>query len=527
MPTLINRARITLFYTSDIHGHVMPIVYGTNEEADLGLAKYATVIQQKRKINEHVIVIDNGDLIQGTPLMTHYVKEHSEQENPMIKIMNDIGADAGVIGNHEFNFGQKILLDAVHQSDYPWLSANLLDAKTGAPYFGKPYMIKTFSNGIRVAIVGVTTHYIPNWESSEHVQGIHFKDAYTTLEYWVQKIHKKESPHVFIAAYHGGFERDLVTGEPTEMLTGENQGYKMAQNIEGIDVLLTGHQHRVLTGRVGDCLVIQPGYNGETYGEIEIELKRKKASWAIENVEARVHTLKGVQADANVLQYIDDLEKSTQNWLDQPIGRIEGDMTIKNPFEVRTNKHPFIEFIQKVQMEASGVDISVTALLHNESTGFASRVTMRDIVSNYIYPNTLVVLSLTGKDIQNALEKSAMYFVLNDEGEISINPSYISPKPQHYNYDMWEGIEYTINVSNPFGERVEEIYYQGKPIEMDRSYHVVLNSYRATGGGDFEMFKNKPVVKEIQRDMVELISDYFNKYKTIQATTTKNFTIKA
>src|SRR5699024_4340072 len=102
MPTLINRARITLFYTTDIHGHVMPIVYGTNEEAVLGLAKYATVIQQERKTNNHVIDIDNGDLIQGTPLMTHYVKEHSEQENPMIKIMNDIGADAGVIGNHEF-----------------------------------------------------------------------------------------------------------------------------------------------------------------------------------------------------------------------------------------------------------------------------------------------------------------------------------------------------------------------------------------------------------------------------------------
>src|SRR5699024_898017 len=152
-----------------------------------------------------------------------------------------------------------------------------------------------------------------------------------------------------------------------------------------------------------------------------------------------------------------------------------------------------------------------TALLHNESTGFASRVTMRDIVSNYIYPNTLVVLSLTGKDIQNALEKSAMYFVLNDEGEISINPSYISPKPQHYKYDMWEGIEYTINVSIPFGERVADSYYQERPVEMDRSYHVVLYRYRATGGGDCEMFKHKPFVKGNQRAMVELIRDYFNK----------------
>jgi len=505
----------------------MPIIYGTNEEADLGLAKYAIVIQQKRKMNDYVIVIDNGDLIQGTPLMAHYVKKHSTRENPMIKIMNDIGIDACVVGNHEFNFGKEILLDAFRQSNYPWLAANLLDAKTGVPYFGHPYIIKTFSNGIKVAIVGVTTHYIPNWESSEHIQGIQFKDAYTTLKHWVQEIHKKENPHVLIAAYHGGLERAIETGEPTEILTGENQGYEMAQKIDGIDILLTGHQHRVLTGRIRDCLIVQPGHNGKMYGEIEIELKRKEASWTIAKKKASVQTLEGMQADADILHYLNDLEKSTQNWLDQPIGNIEGDMTIEDPFEARIDKHPFIELIQKVQMEACSVDISVTALLNNDSKGFASTVTMRDIVSNYIYPNTLVVLSLTGKDIKDALEKSAMYFVLDDDGNITVNPSYISPKPQHYNYDMWEGIEYTINVSNPFGERVEEIYYQGKPLDIASRYHVVLNNYRASGGGNFEMFKNKPVVKEIQRDMVELISEYLNKHKTIQATKTRNFVVKS
>src|SRR5699024_1253762 len=102
-----DQTKITLLYTSDVHGNAMPISYGTNEEADLGLAKYATVVRRTRQENDHVIVLDNGDLIQGTPFVTHYVKAHSERKNPMIQMMNKIGIDASVIGNHEFNFGKR------------------------------------------------------------------------------------------------------------------------------------------------------------------------------------------------------------------------------------------------------------------------------------------------------------------------------------------------------------------------------------------------------------------------------------
>ncbi|GGN64206.1 hypothetical protein GCM10007971_31870 [Oceanobacillus indicireducens] len=163
-----------------------------------------------------MIVLDNGDLIQGTPLMTHYVKNHAEKPNPMIAIMNQIGLDAGVPGNHEFNFGKAILQDAVDQSNYPWLSANIVDEKTGKPYFGSPYIIKTLSNGVKVAITGVTTHYVPNWETPEHIQGIQFADAFTTLKEIVKEIQSNEDYDLLIALYHGGFERDMETGEVTE-----------------------------------------------------------------------------------------------------------------------------------------------------------------------------------------------------------------------------------------------------------------------------------------------------------------------
>ncbi|WP_249872735.1 bifunctional metallophosphatase/5'-nucleotidase [Oceanobacillus saliphilus] len=503
----------------------MPILYGTNEKKDIGLVKYASIVKQMRQNNENLIVIDNGDLIQGTPLMTHYVKAYSNRENPMVGIMNRIKIDAGVIGNHEFNFGEKILSDAVNQSDFPWLSANILDSVTNEPKFGPPYITKTFHNGIKVAIVGVTTHYIPNWESADHIKGITFADAFASLKKWVNHIHELEKPDVLIASYHGGFERDINSGTPTETLTGENQGYQMCQEIEGIDILLTGHQHRRLTGRVNDVLILQPGNNGQAYGKVEIEMQKDNDTWSIAHRYGSLHELENTESDREVMDYMKDLEGSTQKWLDQPIGYIEGDMTIEDPMMARVKKHPFIQFIQEVQMEASGADISVTSLLNNTSTGFESIVTMRDIVSNYMYPNTLVVLELTGKDIKAALEKSAAYFTVVD-GEIAVNPQYVEPKPQHYNYDIWEGIAYTIHVSNSVGSRVTDITYHGKPLDFTQMYHVVLNNYRASGGGNYEMFKNKPVVKEIQKDAVEIIREYFEKKKTVYATVKNNYTVQ-
>jgi 2',3'-cyclic-nucleotide 2'-phosphodiesterase/3'-nucleotidase len=522
-----NTAEITILYTSDIHGHAMPLLYGTNEAADLGLAKYATVVKRAKKKYKNLIILDNGDLIQGTPFMSHYVKAHTDKENPIVGIMNQIGIDAAIIGNHEFNFGKNILSDAIKQSNFPWISANILDENTGEPAFGPSYIMKTLENGVKIAIVGVTTHYIPNWESPEHIKGIEFADAFSTLEKWVKHIHKMENPDVLIASYHGGFERDLETGEPTENLTGENQGYQICAQIEGIDVLLTGHQHRKLTGMINDVLVIQPGNNGQVYGEIQLALEKIDNKWTISNKAAQLNTLDHTESAPEVMAYIKDLESSTQKWLDQPIGYIEGDMSITDPFDARIKKHPFMQFIHEVQMEASGVDISVTALLNNSSKGFYATVTMRDIVSNYMYPNTLVVLELTGLDIQAALEKSAEYFTLDDQANVIVNPTYIDPKPQHYNYDMWEGIEYTINVSKPVGSRIENITYHGKNLKKDKAYHVVLNNYRASGGGDFDMFQGKKVIKDIQKDTVELIQTYFEKHKTVQASITDNFIVKS
>ncbi len=524
------KAEITLsiLATSDIHGHIFPYLYGTGEYADHGLGKLAALIKKEREQSEALLLIDNGDLIQGTPLTYYYSRFLNNQKNPMIQILNMLEYDAAVIGNHEFNYGKSILARAVSESNFPWLAANILFSSTKETYYGLPYKIKTFANGLKTAVIGVTTQYIPNWEKKQHIENLAFESAVSSLKRWVPYVQEEEKPDLMIVSYHGGFERDLSTGEQTEEQTGENEAYRICTEVPGIDVLITGHQHRLIEGEtINGVAVVQPGYNGRALAKVTVKFKKKHNDWLIDEKHSILISAKEISPDEEALQIADYYESKTQKWLDTVIGEIEGDMLIEDIFEARIKEHPLIEFINKVQMEAAGADISCTALFHEGAPGLSHQVTMREIVSNYIYPNSLSVLKVSGKDIKDALELSAAYFELKDDGEITVNPDFSFPKPQHYNYDMWEGIQYEIDVSRPKGERVIVLQYKGQPVMENAQYKVVMNNYRAAGGGGYTMFKDKPVVREILTDMSELLANYFLEKKIVTPSLNHNWRVVA
>lgn len=517
---------LNILLTSDIHGTVYPIHYQDNSQADIGLAKISTLIKKERSQNTNVLLIDNGDFIQGTPFTYHYATYEKNMENPMSLLANYLEYDIAIIGNHEFNYGMDILNNAVATANFPYLSANILDKNRKEPYFGKPYITKHIESNIKIAILGVTTHYIPHWEQAHHIKDLQFEDAFETTKKWVSYIRKHEKPDLLVVAYHGGFERDLQTGVPTEVLTGENQGYAMCHEIEGIDILLTGHQHREIAHTViNGVTILQTGCNGHSVGKVTVTFEKAEQKWVKKESYSELLPVQGIAADQDVLSLVANYEEKTQNWLDQPIGLIYGDMQISDAMQTRLQDHPFIEFINKIQMDIANVSISCTSLFHNTSPGFPKHVTMRDIVSNYIYPNTLKVIRITGADIKDALELSASYFTLKADGSIIVTPTYIEPKPQHYNYDMWEGISYVLNISKPIGERVESLQYKGAPLNINEEYDVVMNNYRASGGGNFFMFQNKLVVKDIPTDMSELIANYISKHKRIEATVNHNWKV--
>nr|WP_281272167.1 bifunctional UDP-sugar hydrolase/5'-nucleotidase [Paenibacillus flagellatus] len=520
---------VTLLETSDLHGSMLPIHYANNEPRELGFAKIATLLRRERKRAEEegglLIAIDNGDLIQGTPLAYHHARIDNGPADPMVLALNRLGYDAAVLGNHEFNYGMDVLNKAVGESAFPWLSANIVKAGTEVPYFGQPFRIKEF-RGAKIALLGLTTPYIPNWENPDNIAGLDFLDAVESAKRWVAFLRGELGADVVVVSYHGGFERDVDTGEPTEVQTGENQGYRLCREVPGIDVLLTGHQHREIAGkRVNGVPIVQPGHLGQQAGIVRLTLQRRGERWAVADAASELAAVAGIEPDPDVLALAEPYEAATQRWLDTPIGAIEGDMTMRDPMRTRMKDNALVEFINKVQMETSGAAISNTALFTDESPGFPPSVTMRHIVSNYIYPNTLKVIRITGADMRAALEQNATYFTVDAGGAVSVNPKFAVPKPQHYNYDMWEGIEYTLDISRPEGSRVVRLTHKGEPVDPDREYDVVMNNYRAGGGGDYTMFQGKPVVKDIPTDVSELLANYILERKTVAATVDGNWEV--
>ncbi|OZI12297.1 bifunctional metallophosphatase/5'-nucleotidase [Bacillaceae bacterium SAS-127] len=517
--------KLIILETSDLHGAMIPIQYSSNTSADIGLAKLASYIKKIKKEHEHVLVIDNGDFIQGTPLASYYFHMLRQEMHPMIVGMNYLQYDAAVLGNHEFNYGLDILMKAADDATCPFLSCNILNRETSDPFFGEPYIIKTFSSGIKAAVLGVTTHYIPNWEKPAHIEGLLFEDAVTATSKWVKYIRETEKPDIMIVSYHGGFEIDLATGKSIEPVEkGENQAYRLCTEVEGIDVLLTGHQHRQEQQMVNGVAIVQPGYNGAAIGQITAEFVKENDQYKLQQVTPETILAADLETDERLVALIESYEQGTQKWLDEVLGTVEGDMIIHDPFQARLAEHPMIELINKVQVEAANVDISSTALFHNGSPGLPHNITMRDIVANYVYPNSLMVIEVTGQEMKQALERSASYFTLIDH-KPAVSKEFSYPKPQHYNYDMWEGIEYTIDLTRPSGNRITEATYRGKPLQSDQLYKVVMNNYRAGGGGDYLMFKGKKVIKEIQTDMTELLSAYIRKRGTITAEVNNNWTV--
>ena len=276
--------------------------------------------------------------------------------------------------------------------------------------------------------------------------------------------------------------------------------------MKGIDVLLSGHQHRSLAGKLFDTVYTQTSDKGSEVGCVDIYPEDNK-------IEARIVPCMA-KADERVCACAQKEEDACQVWLDQSLGTCENDLLIHDEDDARLHKTQLITFLNKVAMEASGADISANALfLH--ATGFNHEITMRDLVSTYVYPNTLVVKKMSGRVLRDYLEKDAEFFCIKEDGSIGVSEKYVSPKPQHYNYDMLDGIAYTIQVSNPEGSRIVSLTRNGSPVKDNDEFTVVMNNYRASGGGNYDMLKNAETVQEISASMVDLIAEYIMKHKVI------------
>lgn len=487
---------ITILVTSDTHGQWVD----RHDQGGRSLRDTAEKISQVNAEADHpVLTIDLGDFIQGSTLATYLQK--TRDGSFFARVMNAIGYDYQIIGNHEFNFGADYRDHILAQLKAKVLSANIVDAKTLEPVYGQPYDIIEIQ-GIRIGIIGVTTSYIKNWELPRNYQGLDFLDAFTTTQKYVEYL--RPQVDIVIVAYHGGVEKDLTTFEAIEPQTGENQGARMLQEIPGIDVLLTGHQHRLIAEVVGDTVVIQPGFGGESLGQVDLVFEGK----TIVDKRVVLHPVtKGARHNPAIEAAMAPDFQAVQEWLGRVIGRADLAAPTTDAFLARMQGHPFAEFLNQLQLRETGAQYSGVAIVNDAFKDFIGPITNEKLLLSYPFFNLIATVELTGQDLKAIMEFNLRYFILNKAGQVRVNPRRLHPKPQHYNYDLYSGFKTLVDLTQPFGNRVIAMIDEatGDSLKADETYRVAVSQYRSVGGGHFHWFTPEKVKAISRIDIAKLM----------------------
>ncbi len=510
---------LIVLQTSDIHGYLFNTDY--IKDFDQGLISYYKFIKDIKEKFKHVLLLDNGDLIQGSPL-TYYLHKNFNNYNPIIDMLNELDYTALTFGNHEFNYGLEYLVQSYNIFKGDILIANIenIEKKINT----KPYKIYDF-DGFKVGVIGFITANIPVWEKKENIQGLKFNSVVECYRKYEKELQEKTD--YIICLYHGGFETDFENlNNDFDTASIENEGIRILKSFNSIDLFLTGHQHLNINNKVNNTLCRQPEANAKTLSFVNVNINNKKviSSKTIYAKDELNKISKGcLQNIKNELpQKIISIEEKTQKYLDQVIGHLNKDILVDDIFNARYYSHPLVNLINKVQLDVTGADVSAISLF-DSAVGFKKNITIRHLLANYPFPNTLVVLEITKKVLEKALEVSGSYFNYTNN-KVVINEKFTTPKKQHFHYDLFDGIEYELNISKPVGSRAKIKKFFNKDVNFKKIY-IVVNNFRSTNYEWYPMYKNAKVIKEINYDMVEILINYISLKKEIKVDSTPRFKI--
>jgi 2',3'-cyclic-nucleotide 2'-phosphodiesterase/3'-nucleotidase len=515
------RVQITILGTTDLHGNILPLDYYTNKPDNRGFAKVATLIKRIRKEQPNVMLIDSGDTIQGSPLESFHGRKNNRPVDPMMLVMSSLNYDAMTVGNHEYNFGLKVLEKARSEAKFPWLSANTYDTATQKPHY-KPYIVKEVA-GVKIGVLGLTTPGIPNWDNPPNYAGLEFHEPVAEARKWVPILRDQEKVDVVVIAMHMGLEEDLRTGQVSPgQVTNENEAIAIANEVPGVDVIFMGHTHREVSSLyINGVLLTQANYWGRNLARADLYLQRTGAGWRMYAKSARtMATDDRVEPDPEVAKLVEPYDRETQGWLSRVIGESSQELSAR---EARFRDTAILDLIQKVQMEAGKADVSMVASFNSDARIAKGPISVRDIAGLYVYENTLAVLEVTGQQLKDALEHSAKYYKAYEPGKPLSD--LVDEKIPAYNFDIAEGVTYELDISKPIGQRIQNLRFHGQPLSPAKKLRLATNNYRVNGGGGYEMYKNAPVVYRSSEEIRELIIDWVERNKTVPVTPNNNWRI--
>jgi 2',3'-cyclic-nucleotide 2'-phosphodiesterase/3'-nucleotidase len=440
----------------------------------------------------------------------------------MMLVMNSLQYDAMAVGNHEYNFGLPVLEKARKEAQFPWLSANTCDKGKNTTHY-QPYIVKEIA-GVRIGILGLTTPGIPNWDNPQNYAGLEFHEPVAEAKKWVAMLRNKEQVDLVVVAMHMGLEEDLHTGiiNPGQV-PNENEALAIARQVPGINVMLIGHTHRDVPSLVvNGVLLTQANFWGKHVARVDLYFdKNQKGRWLLAAETARTIPVDDkVEPDAESLKLGEPYDRETEAWLARVIGESSEELSAR---EARFRDTAILDLVQRAQMEAGKADVSMAANFNSQARIPKGPVTVREIAGLYPYENTLVVLEVTGKQLKEALEHSAEYFRAYEPGKPASD--LVDEKIPAYNFDIAEGVNYDLDISKPFGQRIRNLSFQGKPVRPEQKFRLATNNYRVNGGGGYTMYKEAPVVYRSSELIRDLIIDWVERHKTIPTQPNNNWRI--
>ena len=445
-----------IIYTSDTHGHVFHVNYAKNCPESTGLFCIAAQIRK----DGNTLVIDGGDSLQGTPLLSYYLEHRQDYDfHPMAEGFNAMGLDYYTLGNHDFNFGYDAILDYAKAMKAVLVCANVEDLRGELGI--QKHVVHVLEDGTRVGITGAVTGYVNVWEQKANLKDFVISDPVEALR--SQYAALKDQCDITVAVYHGGFEEDLQTGRLLSE-TEENQACRVARELD-FDILLTGHQHLSVPGvmiegtwgvqppdKAGRYCLLEAWRNERESGS-QAESPKGEPRWKIRSelvdTQEPDDRYRKIEEDH---AFMKDLTDKVETWLDQPIGCLEEAIPPEEKLEAALHGSKVAAIFNQVQLDYTGADFSCTSLA-NDPLGLDKEITVRDVLGIYQFANTVEVKEVTGSVIRKDLERCAEYFYLNEEtGEVEISSVFLQPKVEHYNYDFYAGLDYAFDITRPVGE---------------------------------------------------------------------------